>query len=307
MVYKMKISDILNYLREIDIEFEFQGTEETEVSGFSSLNHYREGTFTWIKKQAYLPVEMDCSLLKLVFVSESVVGDFPNVIRTSASKHAFFSTIDHFYGAEEVTHPVIGQGSYISPDVKLGEHVRIGHNCTLDGHITIGDNTTIWNNVSIVNHVSIGRRTEIHSGVIIGHDDLAYTEENGFKQMIKHYGGVDIGDDVTIGANTIINRGTIDNTTIGNNCIIDGQCHISHNVVMDDGVTLISGTRLYGSVHVKENAYITSAIIKNQCSVGKNAVIGMGAVAVKDVLDDTTVIGIPARPMVKKKSDSNMP
>lgn len=298
----MKIFSILNFLEESGIPFEFQGDPDTDVFGFSSLTHYKNGTVTWIKKQESIPGDFDPAVIRLCIVSEEVCGKFPNVIRTSKSKRAFFSAIEHFYGDDHDDRPVIGHGTYLSPKVKVGVDVHIGCNCTLDGEIIIGDHTSIDNNVSIIHHADIGQRTVIQSGVVIGHDDLAYTEEDGLKVMIRHYGGVKIGDDVTIGANTIINRGTIDDTVVGNNCIIDGQCHISHNVIMDDGVTLISGTRLYGSVHVEKNAYITSAIVKNQCTVGEDAMIGMGAVVTHDVPAQTTVVGIPAKPLTKTKN-----
>ena len=83
-------------------------------------------------------------------------GNFRNVIHTPESKRVFFSTIEHFY-MEEKDCPAVGQFTYISPKVKLGKNVRIGHNCTLDGDITIGDNTIIWNHVTLLNRVSVGQ------------------------------------------------------------------------------------------------------------------------------------------------------
>lgn len=41
--------------------------------------------------------------------------------------------------------------------------------------------------------------------------------------------------------------------------------------------------------------------IRNQCTVGENAFVGLGAVVVKDVPADTTVIGNPAKPYNKKE------
>ena len=56
-----------------------------------------------------------------------------------------------------------------------------------------------------------------------------------------------------------------------------------------------------GSVHVGENAYIAGDIIRNQCTIGENAFVGLGAVVVKDVPADITVIGNPAKPYNKKE------
>lgn len=296
-----KIVEILDFLKQENIPFTFRGNAEDAVERFSSLSHYQPGTFTWVKKQENVPAGFDCTAVALAIVSEGVTGAFPNVIETPQSKYAFFSAMEHFY-AEDEKRPAVGQFTYLSPKVKLGRNVRIGHNCTLDGDITIGDNTVIWNNVTIVNRVTIGADCEIQSGTVIGHDGFGYTEdENHVKTMVKHFGGVTIGDGVLISSNCCVCRGTIDDTRIGAGAKLDTLCHIAHNVQLGRSVSLVSGTVLYGSSVIGENAYIASGLVRNQCCVGENSIIGMGAVAVKDVAPGQTVIGNPAKPYVKEK------
>ncbi|NLU24543.1 MAG: hypothetical protein GXW99_07520 [Clostridiales bacterium] len=298
----MRIAEILAFLQQKDIPFTFSGEDSAEVERFSSLSHYCPGTFTWIKKQENIPVDFDVSTITLAFVPEKIQGNFQNTIRTSQSKRAFFSTMEHFYGMEEDRLPV-GQFTYLSPKVKLGKNVRIGHNCTLDGDITIGDNTVIWNNVTMVNRVVIGRNCEIQSGTVIGHDGFAYTEdENHVKTMVKHFGGVTIGNDVHIGMDVVIARGTIGDTVIENGVKIDSQSMVAHNCWIEENAALIGKSMLFGSSHLRKNAYIASALVRNQCTIGENAVVGMGAVVVKDVPENTTVVGNPAKPLLKKES-----
>ena len=297
----MKIAEILRFLESEQVPFAFRGDESAEVEYFSSLTHYRPGTFTWVKKQENIPSGFDCASIALAIVSEGVTGEFPNVIETSQSKHAFFSAMEHFYGENE-KRPAIGQFTYLSPKVKLGKNVRIGHNCTLDGDITIGDDTVIWNGVTIVNHVTIGSQCEIKSGAVIGHDGYAYTEDASHKKtMVKHFGGVTIGNDVLIGENLCISRGTIDDTTLEDGVKLDALGHVAHNCYFERNSAMAVPCSVSGSVHVGENAYIAGDIIRNQCSVGDNAFVGLGAVVVKDVPADTTVIGNPAKPYNKKK------
>ena len=166
----------------------------------------------------------------------------------------------------------------------------------MDGNITIGDNTVIWNNVVIVNRVSIGNDCEIQSGAVIGQDGFAYTEdENHVKTMVKHYGGIVIEDNVNIGGNVIVDRAQIDDTVICAGCKIDPLVHIAHNVVLGKNSTVIACANIMGSVSTGENVYISSSIVRNQIKIGSNAVVGMGAVVVKDVSGDTTVVGNPAK------------
>lgn len=51
---------------------------------------------------------------------------------------------------------------------------------------------------------------------------------------------------------------------------------------------------------IKENVYIGArAIVLGSITVGKNARIGAGAVVVKDVPPNTTVVGVPAHILEK--------
>jgi UDP-3-O-[3-hydroxymyristoyl] glucosamine N-acyltransferase len=296
----MIISDILSYLDTLDISYTFSGDAKAEVESFSSLTNYKANSFTWIKTQKNIPEGMDLSGLALVFTAEDVEGNFPNVVRTSQSKFAFFSTIEHFYTDDEEK-PAIGQFTYISPKVKLGKNVRIGHNCTLDGDIEIGDNTTVWHNVTIIGRVRIGESCDIHSGAVIGHDGFGYSEDEAhIKTMVKHFGGVTIGDSVLIGDNVCVCRGTIDDTFIGDGVKIDNMSHIAHNCRIEKNAALAFPCKLGGSSTLEENAYLAGCIIRNQCTVGQDAIVGMGAVVVKNVEPGQTVVGNPAKPFVKK-------
>ncbi len=294
-----KISEILAFLDEQGIQYTFRGDENVSVEHFSSLAHYKSGSFTWIKKQENIPNGFDLSQIALAFAAPGVKADLQNVIETGESKRAFFSTIEHFYGEEE-DRPAIGQYTYISPKVKLGKNVRIGHNCTLDGDITIGDNTVIWNGVTIVNHVVIGCNCEIQSGTVVGHDGFGYTEdENHKKKMIKHFGGVVIGNDVLISSNVCICRATIDNTIIQDGTKVDNLSHIAHNCIIGADVGMAYPCKLGGSSIIGKNSYLASSVVRNQCEIGENAFAGMGSVVVKNVSPNQTVIGNPARPFVK--------
>lgn len=297
----IQISSILSFLKEENIPFAFIGDENASVERFSSLSHYQPGNFTWVKKSESIPAGFDERKVTLAIVQEEVEGDFQNCIRTPMSKRAFFSTIEHFYSVEE-QRPAVGQFTYISPGVKLGENVRIGHNCTLDGDITIGDGTVIWNNVTIINRVTIGKNCDIHSGVVIGHDGFSYTEDESHKKMmVKHFGGVRIGDDVLVGENVCISRGTIDDTTLEDGVKIDALGHIAHNCWFEENVGMAVPCSVSGSVHIRKNAYLAGNIIRNQCTIGEDAFIGLGAVVVKDVPAGETVVGNPARPFRKKE------
>lgn len=288
------IETILNFLDEKKIAYTFQGDKSTEIEGFSSLKNYKKGTFTWAKNEkAY---QFDFSDKRLVIVQEGLEIKAQNMIFTNQSKLAFFSLIEFLAIPETVDRiEPIGEGTIIGKNVRLGHNVVIGSNCVIQGDITIGDNTRIWNNVTILNHVNIGSDCEIQSGCVIGHDGFAWNEGSANeKTMIKHFGGVEIMDRVYMGPNCVVDRGEIDNTIIGEGTKIDAACFIAHNVVIGKNVIMITGSRLYGSVELGDNAYVASAMVRNQCKIGANSFVGMGAVVTKDLPADVVAVGIPA-------------
>jgi len=300
----LKIEAILNFLDTQGIPYSFKGDKNALVERFSSLKNYKPGAFTWIKNESMLQyVSPDMAqLVALAFVQEGLnlegldVG-IANTITSSQSRKAFFDTIEKFFHVDEARVPV-GPMTYISPNVKLGENVCIGANCTIDGDVSIGDDTVIGNGVVVINRATIGKRCTIQSGCVIGHDGFGWTENDAHeKKMIKHYGGVEIGDDVHIGANTVVSRGVLDDTTIKNGVKISSVCHISHNVTIGENAVLIAGSVMYGSSAVGKNGYVASAIIRNHCSIGENTMAGMGAVVTKSFPADMVVVGNPAKPL----------
>lgn len=300
MTKNVNVKEILAYLDHNKESYIFEGNQEECINGFSSYGNYRQGTLTWVKNYKTIEKCGNIQRITLAVVQEGVdVPAAENKIITKESKRVFFELLEHFFTSSKSIEK-IGSNTYLSSEVKLGKNVTIGHNCTLDGNITIGDGTRIYNNVNIINNVTIGQNCEIQSGVNIGHDGFGYTEnEEHQKTMVKHYGGIVIEDNVYIGGNSYIERGTIDDTIIKTGTKIDGACVIGHNCIIDPNTAMVGGSTLLGSVHLEDNVYIASALIKNQVTIGRNAIVGMGSVVIKDVKADTTVIGVPAREINK--------
>ena len=81
--------------------------------------------------------------------------------------------------------------------------------------------------------------------------------------------------------------------------------YVEHDCVIGDFVTFAPGVMCNGNVHIEDHAYIgTGAVIRQgqpgkPLVIGKRAVVGMGAVVTRDVAPGTTVVGNPARLLVK--------
>lgn len=74
------------------------------------------------------------------------------------------------------------------------------------------------------------------------------------------------------------------------------KCSVAHDCSIGDFVTLAPGVLINGNVTIGDSVYIgAGAIIKQGIKIGKNSVVGMGAIVLKDVFENTTVVGNPAK------------
>lgn len=95
------------------------------------------------------------------------------------------------------------------------------------------------------------------------------------------------------------------NVKIGRHFHANIYSYVAHDCVIGDFVTFAPGVKCNGNVHIGDNAYIgTGAIIRQgtpdkPLMIGAGATVGMGAVVTRDVPPGVTVVGNPAKPLIK--------
>ncbi|MGV1682324.1 NeuD/PglB/VioB family sugar acetyltransferase [Sphingopyxis sp. NJF-3] len=97
-------------------------------------------------------------------------------------------------------------------------------------------------------------------------------------------------------------------TRIGKQFHANYYSYVAHDCIIGDFVTFGPSVRCNGNVRIGDHAYIgANASIKQGVSIGENAVVGMGAVVIRDVPPNTVVVGNPAQakhplPLLKRAS-----
>lgn len=109
---------------------------------------------------------------------------------------------------------------------------------------------------------------------------------------------VSISDSISIGEGSIICSGNIltVNINIGKHVIINLDCTIGHDAVIENFSTFLPGTNLSGETIVEECSTLgTGSTVIQGVKIGKNVMVGAGAVVIRDIIDDSTAVGNPAR------------
>ena len=120
---------------------------------------------------------------------------------------------------------------------------------------------------------------------------------------VVHPAGV-VSPRASIGAGSQILPGAIVNAgaRVGSNVIVNTGAIVEHDCRIADHVHVATGARLASTVMVGRGAHIGAGAVVLQCrTIGEEAVVGAGAVVVDDVAAHAVVVGVPARPMEKRR------
>ena len=105
-----------------------------------------------------------------------------------------------------------------------------------------------------------------------------------------------INENCEIGSGATIDRGSMSNTEIGKNTFLDNQVHIAHNNKIGDNCIIAGQVGFAGSSTLGNNVMIGGqAGISGHLKVGNNVQIGGGSGVIKDVSDNSKVMGYPAK------------
>lgn len=82
--------------------------------------------------------------------------------------------------------------------------------------------------------------------------------------------------------------------------MVNLSCTIGHEARVGAGSVLNPTVNISGGVHIGNSVLVgTGAQVLQNLTIGEGAIIGAGAVVSKDVESMTTVVGIPAKPLIR--------
>ncbi|PRY25933.1 UDP-3-O-[3-hydroxymyristoyl] glucosamine N-acyltransferase [Aliiruegeria haliotis] len=217
----------------------------------------------------------------------------------------------------------IGAGASIAPFVVIAADVKIGENACIASHVSVAADSSIGADAVIDAGVRIGRNVHIGArfcaqpGAVIGGDGFSFVTpqasgmeqarsamsdevENTDHQWVKIHslGGVEIGDDVEVGANTTIDAGTIRATRIGSGTKIDNMVMIGHNVVAGENCLFCGQSGVAGSTVIGDRVVMAGQSgLADNIRIGSDVVITAGTGVLSNVPSGRVMMGYPATKM----------
>jgi UDP-3-O-[3-hydroxymyristoyl] glucosamine N-acyltransferase len=217
-------------------------------------------------------------------------------------RHGFLKVLQTFF----VEKPILGEvNSSAEIDssarmnrskVTIAANVVIEKGCTIGNNVVIGANTVIKSDTIIEDGCKIGSNCTI-GGIGFGYE---LNEENTY-ELMPHIGNVHLKENVEIGNNVCIDRAVMGSTLLSENVKVDNLVHIAHGVQIGKNSLIIANSMIAGSVVIGDNVWVSpSASIRQKLIVENDALVGMGAVVVKNVTESSVVAGNPAKLFPKK-------
>ncbi len=273
--------------------------KKSDISFYDSLKYKKDASqtkagfcITTEKLQDHLPNSCIKILVKNVLFTLAKVTkkfyskadiDFPDLSTKKPNK-------SKFPGVK------FGNNVLIGKNVRIGKNTIIGNNSIIEQSVNIGKNCVIGSQVSIKNTI-LGDNVVIQDGCKIGLKGFGFIPLKGSNLKFAHIGKVIIEKNVEIAASCTIDRGSIDDTIIGENSYLDNQVHIAHNVKIGKNCMIAGQVGFAGSTTIGNNVSIGGqAGISGHLNIGNNVKIGGGSGVVKDIEDNSVVMGYPAIP-----------
>ena len=217
-------------------------------------------------------------------------------------RHAFLKVLQAFF-VEQPIYGEINASAQIDSSVRINRSsVNIAANVVIEKGCSIGENVMIGANTVIKSDTIIEDGCKIGANCTIGGIGFGYelNEENSY-ELMPHIGNVHLKMNVEIGNNVCIDKAVMGTTLLSENVKVDNLVHIAHGVQIGKNSLIIANSMIAGSVEIGENVWVSPSVsIRQKLVVDNDALIGMGAVVVKNVDASSVVAGNPAKPLSKK-------
>ncbi len=304
-----KFSEILNFL---NLKTD-QSNKDSNVIDIKDLHNAKPDEITFFHSKKY-NIAANNTKASFCITTEKLKNELPKgctpiivnnvLVSTSTITAKFYpesiydefdTTVEDINKTEFNNKVRNGKNVLIGQNVSIGSNCLIGHNSIIEKNVSIGDNCIIGSN-TIIRNCIIKNNVRILDNCVIGKHGFGFFPTRNKNLRYPHMGIVIIEDDCEIGCGSTVDRGSMSNTIIGKNTYLDNQIHIAHNVVIGENSIIAGQVGIAGSSIIGKNVRIGGqAGISGHLKIGDNVEIAGGSGVIKDIPDNSKVMGYPAK------------
>ena len=279
---------------------ELLGDKNGQATGINELHKVENGDLAFVDHPKYYDKCVRSAATYIIINKPVEVPPGKALLVVDQPFEAYLKIVRHFRPFQRATKmisdtAVIGENSYLSPNVFVGHHTTIGSNCIIHPNVTILDHCVIGNNVVI------------QAGTVIGSDAFYYNTKKDravWYRKMESCGRVVIEDDVEIGAGCTIDRGVTSDTIIGRGTKMDNMIHIGHDTVTGKNCLFAAQVGIAGAVEIGNGVILWGQVgVSKTLAIGDNAVVLAQSGVPGDLEAGKSYFGTPAEDANLKKRE----
>ncbi len=300
-----KISKLLNTKIDINSKYEITDIKDLSKADNNSLTFLHSKKYIELANSTkasycitnnslkdYLPKTCKPIIVENVLMATSIITSniYPDSIEDE-----FDSKVENIEQVNLKNNLEHGKNVLVGENVDIGNNCVIGHNTVIEKNVKIGSNCKIGSN-TIIRNSFIKDNVSILDNCVIGKKGFGFFPNKSQNYRYPHIGIVIINENCEIGCGATIDRGSMSNTEIGKNTFLDNQVHIAHNVKIGENTIIAGQVGIAGSSIIGNHVRIGGqAGISGHLKIGDNVDIAGGSGVIKDIPNNTKVMGYPAK------------
>ena len=302
---KSKIFETLNLKIKLDNDKKIHDIKDLVSSTNNDITFLHSKKYNNVAKKTKASVCITTEVLKTALPEKCLALVVENVLVSTSKITSMFypdsindnydETVKNINDTDFKNKVSFGKNVLIGNNVSIGNNCKIGHNTLIERNVVLGDNCSIGSN-NIIRNTLVKNNVRILDNCVIGKHGFGFFPTKNTNLRYPHIGIVIIEDNCEIGCGATIDRGSMSNTIIGKNTYLDNQIHIAHNVKIGENTIIAGQVGVAGSSIIGNNVKIGGqAGISGHLKIGNNVEIAGGSGVIKDIPDNTKVMGYPAK------------
>ena len=282
------------------LDAELIGDKNGQATGINEIHKVEKGDVVFVDHPKYYDTCLQSNATFIIINKAVEVPPGKALLVVDQPFEAYLKIVRHFRPFQPATKmisdtAVIGEGTYLYPNVFVGHHVTIGKNCF------------IHPNVTILDHCIIGDNVIIQAGTVIGSDAFYYNTKKDravWYRKMESCGRVVIEDYVEIGAGCTIDRGVSHDTRIGAGTKMDNMIHIGHDTVTGKNCLFAAQVGIAGAVEIGNGVILWGQVgVSKTLTIGDNAVVYAQSGVPASLEGGKVYFGTPAEDALLKKKE----